>query len=648
MADQQGGAVANPMGQRDAVRQLIFRAGIFYALYHFYIKPKQEAQQNVQNSVHEVTPIDVTPGANQQPNMMNQFAEMLGVQTGPVPSYYNKKLSEAWPANIHVEARVFVSESPHLLFVDAAMAGPDAPNWIVSNVDYSTKAENYVSKNVSLYVPGEVRLANASWYAHIFVATDRFWNAKPSQLIDKNVKQRVLYYKHEIITWKKIDMKKKGKNLLGGQENQDEQEKESEDKENADEDEDTDVKYEQVYKPKLDVTLVTGGGQIMLSQLPPRVADFFRVDTEENIYYPPMHVNEFWQMEDSLLSMNISVTEVVIEMSFTPMSLYKWSLYQQFESMWEKQIKLGTMAPKEKDDMKRIFIETNPVLLGTTMLVSVAHTILETLAFKNEISHWNNIKSMEGVSVRSMIWGIIMEAIIFLYLWDNETSWMITIGNGVGIIIGLWKLGKAVKFEKFGEKKLLGFIPWFQMTDRESYSKKTKEYDDQAMKYLAYALYPLVICYAIYTLLYEEHKSWYSWVIGSLVGAVYAFGFIMMFPQIFINYKLKSVAHMPMKAMMYKTLNTIIDDLFSFIIKMPWLHRLACFRDDIVFLIILYQRWIYPVDKTRVNEFGESFEKDKQAKKESSKKKEEKSSTTEITESETTTTPKSQEAKKKD
>jgi hypothetical protein len=29
----------------------------------------------------------------------------------------------------------------------------------------------------------------------------------------------------------------------------------------------------------------------------------------------------------------------------------------------------------------------------------------------------------------------------------------------------------------------------------------------------------------------------------------------------------------------------------------------AC-RDDVVFLIYLYQRWIYRVDMTRVNEFG--------------------------------------------
>jgi hypothetical protein len=31
--------------------------------------------------------------------------------------------------------------------------------------------------------------------------------------------------------------------------------------------------------------------------------------------------------------------------------------------------------------------------------------------------------------------------------------------------------------------------------------------------------------------------------------------------------------------MSYKFLNTIIDDLFAFIIKMPTMHRLACFRD---------------------------------------------------------------------
>ena len=62
---------------------------------------------------------------------------------------------------------------------------------------------------------------------------------------------------------------------------------------------------------------------------------------------------------------------------------------------------------------------------------------------------------------------------------------------------------------------------------------------------------------------------------------------------------------MPGKTMMYKTLNTFIDDLFAFTIKMPTLHRLATLRDDFIFFIYLYQSYAYKVDYTRVNEFGQ-------------------------------------------
>ncbi|KAJ1362846.1 hypothetical protein KIN20_022541 [Parelaphostrongylus tenuis] len=38
------------------------------------------------------------------------------------------------------------------------------------------------------------------------------------------------------------------------------------------------------------------------------------------------------------------------------------------------------------------------------------------------------------------------------------------------------------------------------------------------------------------------------------------------------------------------------------------MYRIGCFRDDIIFLVYLYQRWIYRVDPKRVNEFGTSLE----------------------------------------
>ena len=34
--------------------------------------------------------------------------------------------------------------------------------------------------------------------------------------------------------------------------------------------------------------------------------------------------------------------------------------------------------------------------------------------------------------------------------------------------------------------------------------------------------------------------------------------------------------------------------------------RISCFRDDVVFIVYLYQRWLYPVDTSRPVEGGEA------------------------------------------
>ena len=199
----------------------------------------------------------------------------------------------------------------------------------------------------------------------------------------------------------------------------------------------------------------------------------------------------------------------------------------------------------------------------------------------------------------------LLQTVIFLYLADNDTSWMILISSGVGLAIEVWKLKKAIKtiavLTKPGHR-----LPSLVITPADSYSlSETKIYDEEAMRYLSMGMYPVVLGYATYSLAYDSHKSWYSWLIGSTVNFVYSFGFVLMTPQLFINYKLKSTAHMPWKTFMYKALNTFIDDLFAFIIKMPTMHRLACLRDDFIFLIYLYQRYAYGIDKKRRNEYGQ-------------------------------------------
>ncbi|XP_016099172.1 cleft lip and palate transmembrane protein 1-like protein [Sinocyclocheilus grahami] len=259
---------------------------------------------------------------------------------------------------------------------------------------------------------------------------------------------------------------------------------------------------------------------------------------------------------------------------------------------------------KDADEIKGIFVDTNLYFLALTFFVAAFHLLFDFLAFKNDISFWKHKKSMVGMSSKAVLWRCFSTVVIFLYLLDEQTSLLVLLPAGIGSLIEVWKVKKAFKIHVVWR----GLTPTFLFGKLDESEKRTEEYDTLAMKYLSYLLYPLCITGAVYSLVFVKYKSWYSWIINSLVNGVYAFGFLFMLPQLFVNYKLKSVAHLPWKAFMYKAFNTFIDDVFAFIITMPTSHRLACFRDDVVFLVYLYQRWLYPVDKARVNEYGVSYD----------------------------------------
>jgi len=264
----------------------------------------------------------------------------------------------------------------------------------------------------------------------------------------------------------------------------------------------------------------------------------------------------------------------------------------------------------EMEMFKEILIDSNSYLLAITAIVSVFHMIFEMLAFKNDVQHWRKKKDNVGTSVRTIVANVFMQTVIFLYLLDNNenTSWMILFGQGMGIAIEAWKITKTanIRVRATAPGSLIPYT--VALEDKHVASeieKKTEEYDQIAFKYLYRVAVPLLLAYAAYSLKYDSHKSWYSFIITTLVGSVYAYGFLMMVPSLYINYRLQSVAHMPGRAMTYKFLNTFIDDLFAFTIKMPTLHRLATLRDDVIFFVYLFQTWKYKVDYSRVNEFGQ-------------------------------------------
>ncbi|KAF9978490.1 hypothetical protein BGZ73_002155 [Actinomortierella ambigua] len=512
-----------------------------------------------------------------------------------------KQLYPLWESRTVADLFVYISEDAEFADFD----NKDKLVWHAPNIELGDYKEDRV-KELTIK-PSEHVQNNGTLYAHIYYA------AHPVALNPSSPNfhpDRRVYTRKELTRYYKKRWEPKVKKLIGGKEEEVEETPVPEPVVNKT----TIVSY---WHQNLTINVMGDPAVIQYAQSPPQLQSLYQLestgelDERGNGYVlPVLYVNDFWLLREHMTLINNTVDELPLRINYYPLSLMKLNLYASMDMSFKQQSAFGGPSTgSEMDEIKRMLIETNPWLLALTAIVSVLHSAFEMLAFKNDIAFWKDKKGTGGMSVRAMFLDVIQQVVVFAYLVDNteETSYMILFGQGLGLLIEFWKIKKAMKLKIVPATS--GMLPYKilfddsePMTELES---KTKEYDEEAFKYLTWLAFPLLGCYAIYSLLYQEHKSWYSFVVSTLVGFVYTFGFIKMTPQLFINYKLKSVAHMPMRTMMYKSLNTFIDDLFSFIIKMPLMHRLACLRDDVVFIIYLYQRWIYRTDHSRANEYGQ-------------------------------------------
>jgi len=355
-------------------------------------------------------------------------------------------------------------------------------------------------------------------------------------------------------------------------------------------------------------------------------------------YLPPLDVDEIGLTSEKYIPLNETVNELPLKISLDTLSAQRYRLIQHFSHSLDSQRDLG-FEESDIDDVRRLISDTNVTLLAVTCLASVLHLLFEFLTFKSEVEFWKSNKDLTGLSVRALFSDLACQSVILLYLIDKESSLLMIVPQGIGILIAAWKCHKAAGFKLVKRKGGFGWT--IQATrlkardtkkvqndkvaadtgnaknntnpkkatednaDRvEEKPKKdldmlTVEMDRKATRTLGVILLPFVIIFALRSLVTEEHSGWYSWFITSASGSVYALGFVLMTPQLFLNYKLKSVAHLPWRVLCYKFLNTFIDDLFAFIIRMPTMARISCFRDDVVFVIYLFQRYVYEVDESR-------------------------------------------------
>ena len=262
---------------------------------------------------------------------------------------------------------------------------------------------------------------------------------------------------------------------------------------------------------------------------------------------------------------------------------------------WDHEYLQSPLISEQYTEIKTTFTR-NKYLVFTWLALAFAHLIFKVLAFKEDVSFWLESENLRFTSIQSVFFNIISEIIILLYLLDENTSLIILVPKIIGLILEFWKLTRL--FEMTFE------FPYFRLKEHVS-DPITREFDKKGSQFIIRFIIPVFVVYTGFCFLTKDYKNLYSFIIQSAVQLVYAVGFLYMFPQVYMNYKLKTVAGISGTVLGYKVVNTFVDDLFSLVTNMPKLHLIACFRDDIVFFIWLYQRHIYKEDFSRANEFGE-------------------------------------------
>lgn len=328
----------------------------------------------------------------------------------------------------------------------------------------------------------------------------------------------------------------------------------------------------------------------------------------EKLFLPFAYLTDFWTMlsdlkpvEKTLMEItstnkseeNISKIKVKINFKFLSMFYFKFLRGIEMNSeMMEKNMHV----PASKDLFVELLKNNSAIYLTIMLVVNVLHSVFSFLGFASDISYYKNLKQLDGLYTKHLFFHLFHLAITFLYVYIEGANFIVKIELFVALAIEIWKFRKIFKLE------ILKKFPFISIKYKITFSKtKSKNYETEAVSLMMKYLFgPVAVLYLSYRVYYYKNLlslSIFKFAIEYIFFLMNLFGFILLTPQIYLNYKLKSVKHLPLKALTFKFLNTIIDDLYAFAVKTPTLYRVFCFKDDLIFVIYIIQIFLYRGNK---------------------------------------------------
>lgn len=314
-------------------------------------------------------------------------------------------------------------------------------------------------------------------------------------------------------------------------------------------------------------------------------------------FLPTIETTQFWVLKEQYTKLkdipdnSAFEFEIIYSVVSKNSEEFTYGMKQSFES--------NPLMKEGGEQIKYLLVKNSLQYLVFFFGMMILHVVLQMLAFKNDISYWKNVKNYQGVSMTMIWWDFVAVLIQLQFCFLKEAPAMMIWLLCLQVISTVYRIGKVYY------KGIQPSFPFIRLESPISYQGQTDNIERKVMRVLMMIMAPCFLTYFLYKAYYLKVEGSmafeiYSLLVSSAMNFVAATEFVRLTPQLYLNYKMKSVPAMPWRTLAYKFVDAIIDDIANYAMGSPTLVLIMHLNDDFAFLVLLYQRYLYKEDPNRV------------------------------------------------
>ena len=326
-------------------------------------------------------------------------------------------------------------------------------------------------------------------------------------------------------------------------------------------------------------------------------------------FNPQLDSSQFWVLKENQIDLEelkkgeSKTVNLTVHVEINTFESYQFCLGLQ------QNAKSNPLMLEASEQIKYLLVKNSKNYLIFFFFTIILHLVLQSLAFKNDIQYWKNVKNFRGVSMTLIWWDLATGLVQMLYVFVNDAPIMNK------ILLSLVMVSSVYRVAKVYQMRLIWSFPFVWLQKPDSYKGQTNTIESKVIGVLLLILAPCFAAFFIYQVstIDVPLTSWVllKQILGASMKFVAATEFARLAPQLYLNFKLKSVPVMPWRTLAYKFVDAIIDDISNYAMGSPMLIMIIHLNDDVAFIILIFQRWLYKEDSNRFEGDAQVIQADK-------------------------------------